>query len=75
MKQYHFRISISYQEFEKLYRVPNTVVKVRSEQGAMLQLPAMRFVPFFTQLGVRGYFELQLNDDNKFQKLIFKLQF
>ena len=70
MKSYHFRMNISYQEFEKLYRVPNTVVKVRSAQGAMLQLPAMRFVPFFTQLGVRGYFELQLTEQNKFQHLI-----
>jgi len=67
---YHFRININYQEFEKLYRVPNTVVKVRSEQGAMVQLPAKRFVPFFTQLGVRGYFELQLNEQNSFIKLI-----
>jgi len=70
MKSYHFRMNISYQEFEKLYRMPNVVVKVRSDQGAMIQLPAMRFVPFFTQLGVRGYFELQLSDENKFQQLI-----
>ncbi|TEW45079.1 DUF2835 family protein [Psychromonas algicola] len=70
MKCYHFRIQISYQEFEKLYRIPNTVVKVRSEEGLMIQLPAMRFVPHFTQLGVRGYFELQLTDENKFQQLI-----
>jgi hypothetical protein len=69
MKSYHFRININYQEFEKLYRTPNVVVKVRSEQGLMIQLPAMRFVPFFTQLGVRGYFELQLSDENKFLKL------
>lgn len=70
MKSYHFRINISYQEFEKLYRTPNVVVKVRSDQGAMIQLPAMRFVPFFTQLGVRGYFELQLSDENKFERLV-----
>jgi hypothetical protein len=70
MKSYHFRIQISYQEFEKLYRVPNTVVKVLSDEGLMIQLPASRFVPFFTQLGVRGYFELQLTDDNKFQQLV-----
>ena len=71
MQSYHFRININYQEFEKLYRVPNTVVKVRSEQGATIQLPAMRFVPFFTQLGVRGYFELQLTNENKFKQLIY----
>lgn len=70
MKSYFFRININYQEFEKLYRTPNVVVKVRSDQGDTIQLPAMRFVPFFTQLGVRGYFELQLSDKNKFQQLV-----
>lgn len=70
MKVYHFRMNISYQEFEKLYRAPNTVAKVLSEEGLMIQLPAMRFTSFFTQLGVRGYFELQLTDENKFQQLI-----
>lgn len=69
MTQYYFRLNINYQAFEQLYRVPNTVVKVRDENGRMLQIPAMRFVPFFSQLGVRGRFELILDANNKFQKL------
>ncbi|GLS91039.1 hypothetical protein GCM10007916_21070 [Psychromonas marina] len=69
MKHYYFRLNITYQAFEQLYRTPNTVVKVREENGAMLQMPAMRLVPFFSQLGVRGRFELTLDDNNKFQKL------
>jgi len=67
---FYFRINISYQAFEQLYRTPNTVVKVRDEAGQMIQLPAMRFVPFFSQLGVRGRFQLVLDDNNKFQKLV-----
>lgn len=70
MKTYHFRLSVNYQEFEKLYRIPNTVVKVHSVEGPTIQLPAMRFVPYFTQLGVRGFFQLQLTDENKFHKLV-----
>lgn len=70
MKQFYFRLSISYQAFEQLYRTPNTIVKVREESGKMLQIPAMRFVPFFSQLGVRGRFELTLDDNNKFIKLM-----
>jgi hypothetical protein len=66
---YYFRLNINYQAFEQLYRVPNTVVKVRDENGRMLQIPAMRFVPFFSQLGVRGRFELILDANNKLQKL------
>ena len=69
MKQFYFRIKISYQAFEQLYRTPNTTVKVRDESGLMLQIPATRFVPFFSQLGVRGRFQLTLDENNKFQKL------
>jgi len=69
VKLFYFRINITYQSFEQLYRTPNTVVKVRDEAGQMLQIPAMRFVPFFSQLGVRGRFELTLNENNKFLAL------
>jgi len=74
MKLFYFRVRISYQAFEQLYKTPNTVVKVRDEAGQMIQLPAMRFLPFFSQLGVRGRFQLQLDGNNKFQKLIFLSQ-
>ncbi|MCW8996046.1 MAG: DUF2835 domain-containing protein [Psychromonas sp.] len=70
MKQFHFRLNISYLAFEQLYKTPNTVVKVRAENGLMIQIPAMRFVPFFSQLGVRGRFQLTLDDNNKFQELL-----
>jgi len=69
VKLFYFRLNITYQSFEQLYRTPNTVVKVRDEGGQMLQIPAMRFVPFFSQLGVRGRFELILDDNNKFHHL------
>ncbi|AGH80967.1 hypothetical protein PCNPT3_05125 [Psychromonas sp. CNPT3] len=70
MTDFYFRLNISYQAFEQLYRTPNTVIKVREEAGRMLQIPAMRFVPFFSQLGVRGRFQLTLTDNNKFEKLV-----
>jgi len=69
VKLFYFRLNITYQSFELLYRTPNTVVKVREEGGKMIQIPAMRIVPFFTQLGVRGRFELTLDENNKFQHL------
>lgn len=69
MAHFYFRLNISYHSFEQLYRTPNTVVKVREEGGQMIQIPATRFVPFFSQLGVRGRFELFLDDNNKFIKL------
>ena len=69
MTQFYFRINIPYTSFQELYRTPNTVVKVREERGKMLQIPALKFVPFFSQLGVRGRFELTLGDNNKFVSL------
>lgn len=69
MQHFYFRLNISYQSFQLLYTTPNTVVKVRDENGRMIQLPAMRFVPFFSQLGVRGRFQLTLDDNNKFISL------
>jgi len=69
VKLFYFRLNITYQSFEQLYRTPNTVVKVREEGGKMLQIPAMRFVPFFSQLGVRGRFELMLDENNKIHNL------
>lgn len=70
MKHFYFRLNIPYQTFQQLYKVPNTAVKVRDESGKMIQIPAMRFVPFFSQLGIRGRFELTLDQNNKFQQLI-----
>ena len=70
MKHFYFRLNISYQTFQQLYKVPNTAVKVRDESGKMIQIPAMRFFPFFSQLGIRGRFELTLDQNNKFQQLI-----
>lgn len=69
VKLFYFRLNIPYQAFQQLYTTPNTVVKVRDEAGRTIQLPAMRFVPFFSQLGVRGRFQLMLDENNKFQKL------
>ena len=71
MKHFYFRVNIAYQTFEQLYKTQNTVVKVRDESGVMIQLPAMRFVPFFSQLGVRGRFQLTLDENNKFQELVY----
>jgi len=70
MKQFYFRLNISYQSFEQIYRVPNTTVRVREEKGKMLQIPASRFLPFLSQLGIRGRFAITLDKANKFIEII-----
>jgi len=66
MAVYYFRVNIPYLSFEQLYRVPTTMVKVQCKNGQSLQLPAQRFKPFLSQLGIRGRFELQLGENNQF---------
>ena len=69
MKYFYFRMNIPYKEFELLYKQMNTVVKVRDEEGRMLQIPAVRFIGFLSQIGVRGRFELVIDGNNKFLQL------
>ncbi|WP_375753984.1 DUF2835 domain-containing protein [Vibrio sp. HN007] len=69
MNQYTFRLDISYQTFLQHYSGAANHIMVFSEQGLKLQLPASRFRPFLTQIGVRGRFRLTTDQNNKFVKL------
>ncbi|OXE29255.1 hypothetical protein CA163_29575, partial [Vibrio parahaemolyticus] len=44
-------------------------VQVITNNGLRLQLPAAKFRPFLSQLGVRGRFRLTTDQNNKFLKL------
>ncbi|PSD40987.1 DUF2835 family protein, partial [Vibrio sp. V02_P2A34T13] len=44
-------------------------VQVYTDQGLRLQLPASRFRPFLSQIGVKGRFRLTTDQNNKFVKL------
>ncbi|MGO1296614.1 MAG: DUF2835 domain-containing protein [Vibrio sp.] len=69
MKYYYFSLNISYQEFVAHYSGVAAHVVVMTEQKLRLQLPASRFRPYLSQLGVKGRFRLMTDDNNKFQKL------
>lgn len=69
MKQYTFRLNITYQTFLQHYAGAASSVVVYSEQGLKLQIPASRLRPFLSQLGLRGRFRLVIDQDNKFVKL------
>ncbi|ASF99803.1 MULTISPECIES: DUF2835 domain-containing protein [Vibrio] len=69
MKQYYFTLNISYQTYLAHYSGVASSVHVYTDQGLRLQLPASRFRPFLSQIGVKGRFRLTTDQNNKFVKL------
>ncbi|MBE4473667.1 MULTISPECIES: DUF2835 domain-containing protein [Vibrio] len=69
MKHYYFTLNIPYQKFLSHYSGAASSVQVITNNGLRLQLPAAKFRPFLSQLGVRGRFRLTTDQNNKFLKL------
>ncbi|MDN2481138.1 DUF2835 domain-containing protein [Vibrio agarivorans] len=69
MNQYYFNLNISYQSFLQHYSGAASNVVVSTSTGMRIQLPAARFRPFLTQIGVKGQFRLITDQNNKFIKL------
>ncbi|MDF2152139.1 DUF2835 domain-containing protein [Vibrio sp. CAU 1672] len=69
MKQYCFSLNVSYQIFLAHYSGAASAVQVVTDNGMRLQLPATKFRPFISQLGIRGRFRLTTDQNNKFLKL------
>ncbi|MBM4849958.1 DUF2835 domain-containing protein [Vibrio parahaemolyticus] len=69
MKHYYFTLNIPYQTFLSHYSGAASSVQVITNNGLKLQLPAAKFRPFLSQLGVRGRFRLTTDQNNKFLKL------
>ncbi|EKO3451479.1 DUF2835 domain-containing protein [Vibrio fluvialis] len=69
MNRYFFSLSISYQAFLSHYSGAASTVLVLTECGLRLQLPAAKFRPFLSQIGVKGRFRLTTDQNNKFLKL------
>ena len=62
-------LSISAQEYLKLYSGTAQVVSARAIDGRRIQFPASCLRPYVTHEGVQGRFELVIDDKNKLQTL------
>ena len=60
-----FRMAISADEASRYYRGTARFVVVTAENGQKLQFPAQHIRQFIDQLGVRGLFSIQFDDNNK----------
>jgi len=69
MNQYYFTLNISYQTFLSHYNGAASNILVVTDNGLRLQLPASRFRPFVSQIGLKGRFRLTTDQNNKFLKL------
>ncbi|PSV27502.1 DUF2835 domain-containing protein [Photobacterium sp. GB-56] len=69
MRSFTFRVNISYQVFLQHYFGAASSAVVVTENGLKLQLPAVRLRPYLTQMGVRGRFQVAVDDNNKLTTL------
>ncbi|MGR5149698.1 DUF2835 domain-containing protein [Photobacterium alginatilyticum] len=69
MKSYTFSVYISYQSYQNHYSGAASTVVVVTDNGLKLQLPASRFRPFLSQLGVKGRFRITVNNQNRLDTL------
>jgi hypothetical protein len=69
MQTYFFSLAISYQQYLDYYAGSANTISVTTETGIRLQLPAAKFRPFVSQLGLRGRFRLRADQNNKFISL------
>lgn len=69
MNQYFFSLNIPYQTFLSHYNGAASNVLVVTETGLRLQLPASRFRPFLSQIGLKGRFRLITDQNKKFVRL------
>lgn len=61
----HFRLAINAEEASRYYSGKAHFVIVVADNGQKIQFPARYIRRFINQLGVRGYFSIQFDDDNK----------
>jgi hypothetical protein len=69
MKQFHFSISLTPQEFKLAYSGSVKQVIVLTDEGSRVQIPVMRLQPFLLPNGVFGRFRLIIDQNNKFVRL------
>ncbi|HEB96609.1 MAG TPA: DUF2835 family protein [Sedimenticola thiotaurini] len=65
MQRIRFRIDLPPERFVRYYQGVAQAVVVQAEDGRNIQLPAVNLRPFVTGEGVRGRFQLTLDDDGR----------
>ncbi len=69
MKHVIVSITISAEEFQRLYQGAARDVVAFDEQRRRIKFPANILVPFVTHSGIRGRFQINFSDDNRFHSI------
>ncbi len=64
-----FYLDISQDEFLRYYRGSAHSVLVQAEDGRRVRLPAANLRPFLVAEGIRGRFEILLDENNSLQEI------
>ncbi len=59
-----FNLDISQAEYLRYYRGSAQAVLVQAEDGRTVRLPAVNLRPFVSASGIKGRFEMSLDDSN-----------
>ena len=60
-----FALSLSYDQYLKVYQGTAKTVSVVVDDGRRVAFPAGRIQSFLTKQGINGYFEMELTPENK----------
>jgi hypothetical protein len=69
LNRIRFSLDISSEDYLRYYQGSAHSVVVTSEDGRRIQFPASNLRPFVTREGVRGRFELLLDEGNRLLEL------
>ncbi len=64
-----FRLNISYDRYLSVYQGVSKTVRVKAEDGRIIDFPAGNIQPFLTKDGISGYFEMKLTEQYKFVEI------
>jgi len=63
--RYIFSVNMTYAQCEELYRQEIKHLIVTSIEGKRIQLPKLNMRQFFTPSGLRGVFEMNVDENHK----------
>jgi len=69
MRSFEFKMALSAQKTEAIYRGRARYILVESDDGLKLQLPAANFRDYVTVDGIHGRFRVKIDANNKIVSL------
>ncbi|MBO1255033.1 DUF2835 family protein [Alteromonas sp. 5E99-2] len=70
VKHFYFNLDVPYHECETIYLQPVPNAVIRAESGERVQVPTARLRQCITREGLKGRYQLTIDEQNKFIKFI-----